>query len=147
MNMSGYHIGDVTRMLDISADTLRYYEKIAVLKRIARNGSGLRVYDDKDISRLKFIRRAQTMNFSLAEIGSLLKMRENPQRARRSVRELTQQKFDEIEIALASLKTLRDEMQLLLNLCAGSKDGCPIIENIDKGDSSPKRRRRRTNNA
>ncbi len=145
MDMSSYRIGDVTRMLDISADTLRYYEKIGVLKRVARNGSGLRVYDNKDISRLKFIRRAQTMNFSLAEIGSLLKMRENPQRARRSVRELTQQKFDEIETALASLKTLRDEMRLLLNLCSSSTDGCPIIENIDKGHSSRNRRRRRAN--
>ncbi len=139
--MSSYRIGDVTRMLAISADTLRYYEKIGVLQRVARNGSGLRVYNDKDISRLMFIRRAQKMNFSLAEISGLLKMREGPQNARPKVRELTRQKLDEIETHLADLKTLRDELQLLLNLCASSKDGCPIIEKIDNG-SSPRDRRR-----
>ncbi len=138
--MSSYRIGGVTRMLDVSADTLRYYEKIGVLQSVARNVSGLRVYDDKDISRLMFIRRAQKMNFSLAEISGLLKMREEPQHARKSVHELTRRKLDEIETCLADLKTLREELQLLLDLCAGSTDGCPIIEGIDKVESPRKRR-------
>ncbi len=64
-----YQIGEVTRRLNISADTLRYYEKIHLLPPIARNASGLRSYCDKDLSRLKFIKRAQRMGFSLEEIS------------------------------------------------------------------------------
>lgn len=127
-----YRIGDVTRRTGLSADTLRYYEKIALLPRIHRNPSGARIYTERDISRLNFIRRAQKMNFSLAEIASLLKMRENPQRARKGVRELTAAKLADIEGRLKEITTLRNELQLLLNLCRASEDGCPIIETIDQ---------------
>lgn len=129
-----YKIGEVTKLLTLSADTLRYYEKIKLLPRIGRNASGVREYDDKDISRLKFIQRAQKMNFSLAEIADLLKMRENPQQVRNEVRQLTADKLKEVDTHLESLTTLRNELQLLLNLCKGSEDGCPIIDDLDKSE-------------
>lgn len=130
----GYRIGDITELLGLSADTLRYYEKSGVLPRIARTESGIRQYDDTDISRLRFIRRAQKMNFSLAEIRDLLTMREDPQHARDDVRQLTARKLEETQAHLAELTTLGNELQLLLNLCRGSEDGCPIIERIDDKD-------------
>lgn len=78
-----YKIGEVSGLLELSADTLRYYEKIKLLPKVSRNASGVREYDDKDISRLKFIQRAQKMNFSLKEINGLLQMRENPQKVKK----------------------------------------------------------------
>ncbi|MDT8385740.1 MAG: heavy metal-responsive transcriptional regulator [Gammaproteobacteria bacterium] len=126
-----HRIGDICRQLGLSADTLRYYEKIGLLKKVARTASGIRVYSDQDISRLRFIRRAQKMNFSLAEIKDLLAMRADPQHARTDVRELTRKKLAEIEDHLQDLSTLRNELTLLVNLCAGSEDGCPIIEGIE----------------
>jgi len=130
--MSLYRIGDVRKKTGLTADTLRYYEKIKLLPRVSRNASGIREYDDKDISRLKFIQRAQKMNFSLSEISDLLKMRENPQKVRDEVRQLTADKLLEVDEHLQSLTTLRSELQLLLNLCQGSKEGCPIIEGLDE---------------
>lgn len=130
--MSLYRIGDVTKKIGLTADTLRYYEKIKLLPKVSRNTSGIREYDDKDISRLKFIQRAQKMNFSLSEISDLLKMRENPQKVRDEVRQLTADKLLEVDEHLQSLTTLRSELQLLLNLCQGSKEGCPIIEGLDE---------------
>ncbi len=130
-----YRIGDVTELLGLSADTLRYYEKSGVLPRIARTASGIRQYDNSDISRLRFIQRAQKMNFSLAEIRDLLRMREDPQHARDEVRQLTAQKLKETQARLAELTTLGNELQLLLNLCRGSAAGCPIIERIDDKDA------------
>ncbi len=130
--MSLYRIGDVTKKLGMSADTLRYYEKIKLLNKVSRTASGIREYDDKDISRLKFIQRAQKMNFSLAEISDLLKMREDPKKVRDDVRQLTADKLTEVDEHLQSLTTLRNELQLLLNLCRGSEDGCPIIEGLDE---------------
>ncbi|MEQ8689449.1 MAG: heavy metal-responsive transcriptional regulator [Pseudomonadales bacterium] len=113
-------------------DTLRYYEKIKLLPPVTRNSSGMREYDDKDISRLRFIKRAQKMNFSLAEIGQLLTMRENPLKARTEVRALTHQKLSDIEDQIKELTTLRNELQLLVNLCMGSDDSCPIIDGMDR---------------
>ncbi len=132
--MKEYRIGDVANKLGISTDTLRYYEKINLLPRVARSDSGIRFYQEKDLSRLKFIKRAQKMDFTLAEIGDLLQMREDPQHARDEVRQLTASKLADVETHLDELNTLRTELQLLLNLCRGSEDGCPIIESIDNID-------------
>ncbi|MCH8137024.1 MAG: MerR family transcriptional regulator, partial [Proteobacteria bacterium] len=90
-------IGNVSDRLGFSKDTLRYYEKIGLLPRVARNTSGRRIYDTRDISRLRFIKRAQRMQFSLAEIGQLLEMRDDPQNVRVEVRALTQRKLTEVE--------------------------------------------------
>lgn len=130
--MNGLRIGEVAEILGLSQDTLRYYEKIGLLKRITRTPSGVRMYNEKDISRLKFIQRAQKMNFTLTEIGALLKMREDPHGARVNVRELTARKLREVEDRIGDLEVLRNELQLLLNLCHASKDGCPIISGIDE---------------
>lgn len=127
-----YRIGDIAHLLEMSADTLRYYEKLGLLPRVGRNDAGLREYGERDVSRLRFIQRAQKMGFSLAEIAHLLAMRENPQQARDEVRILTAVKLDEVEARLKELTLLRDELRLLLNLCRGAKDGCPIIEKINQ---------------
>ena len=126
-----YRIGEVSRLTGLSVDTLRYYEKIGLLPAVARTASGVRLYDDQDLSRLRFIRRAQKMNFSLEEIGMLLKMRADPRHARDEVRELTAHKLAEVERSLEELTLLRNELTLLLNLCRGSEAGCPIIEGIE----------------
>ncbi len=133
-------IGEVTRRLDLSADTLRYYEKIGLLPTVTRTVSGLRAYSEKDISRLRFIKRAQRMNFSLAEIGQLLGFRENPQRAKPHVQQLAYDKLQDVEQNLQELNTLRDELTLLVNLCTDSNDDCPILTNLD-GDEIKKQRR------
>jgi DNA-binding transcriptional MerR regulator len=125
-------IGEVVAKLDISADTLRYYEKIKLLPRVNRNNVGLRLYNGQDISRIKFIKRAQKMGFSLKEISQLLIFREAPQQAKPKVKQLAHQKLTEIEAHLTELSTLRDELRLLTNLCGSSPDGCPILEEIDQ---------------
>ena len=130
--MGMYRIGKISKTLGLSVDTLRYYEKIGLLPRVGRNPSGLRVYDDRDVSRLKFIQRAQIMNFTLAEIGALLKLRENPVHAASNVRDLTQRKLGEIDAHLSSLQILRSELQLLINLCNGRDQSCPIIDGIEE---------------
>lgn len=127
-----YKISDISEQTDLSADTLRYYEKIGLLKNVSRAPSGVRLYSNNDLSCLRFIQRAKTMNFSLDEISKLLQMRENPGRAKKSVRELTQNKLFKVGEHLKTLNTLHKELTLLINLCTGSKEGCPIIEDINR---------------
>lgn len=126
-----YQIGEVTKKLKLSADTLRYYEKIALLKPIARSESGIRNYSEKDLSRLRFIKRAQKMGFSLQEISKLLSFRESPQKAKPEIRILANEKLLEVESHLKELQVLRNELKLLVGLCTNSLNGCPIIDDLD----------------
>lgn len=131
--MSSWSIGELAERVGMSTDTLRYYEKIALLPRALRDSGGRRRYVEADRSRLLFIQRAQAMNFSLAEIGHLLQLRERPQKTRTDVRQLAAEKLDEVETRMKSLRLLRNELRLLLNLCADSEDGrCPILESMDR---------------
>ena len=129
--MTTYRIGELSSKLGLSADTLRYYEKIGLLPNVARLQSGLRNYSQEDISRLKFIKRAQRMGFRLAEISQLLEFRKDPQHAKPEVRELAGEKLEDIKAHLKDLQSLHNELQLTINLCEGSADGCPILEDFD----------------
>jgi len=130
-----YRISDIAARTGFSPDTLRYYEKIGLLKGVNRTPSGLRCYSERDLSRLRFIQRAKTMDFSLEEIARLIEMREDPQHARYEVRALAHQKLASIEQHMATLKLLKDELTLLINLCRGSDNGCPIIDRLDRQDT------------
>ena len=130
-DLPSHTIGWVSGQLGMSIDTLRYYEKIGLLPPVRRTASGQRRYSSPDLSRLRFIRRAQAMGFSLKEIVQLLKMREDPLHAKEDVRRLTHQKLRETEARLKEIMTLRNELQLLVNLCQGSDTGCPIVESMD----------------
>jgi len=131
--MTAYAIGEVTRHLGMSADTLRYYEKIGLLPRVARTGSGLRRYDRADLARLKFIQRARLMNFTLDEIRDLLQFRTDPAGSKAQVRELTRRKLDDIGAHLNALQALRQELDALMDSCTGSGKSCPIIAGIEDG--------------
>lgn len=131
-----HRIGEVIRALDISADTLRYYEKIGLLPAVHRN-NGIRFYGPKDLSRIHFIKRAQKIGFSLEEISQLLNFRENPQKAQPQVRQLANEKLVDVRHRLAEITRLQDELTLLLNLCGASPDGCPILDTLGREASAP----------
>ncbi len=123
-------IGEAARATGLSVDTLRYYEKLGLL-RPGRTDSGARFYGERELSVLRFIRRAKAMNFSLEEIARLLEMRANPRHAREEVRQLTHRKLKAVSAQIEELGLLRNELTLLLNLCRGAEDGCPIIEGLE----------------
>lgn len=125
-------IGETARQTGLSVDTLRYYEKIGLLRTVARDSGNRRRYDQEDLSRLHFIRRAQRCDFSLDEIRQLLEFRGCRDAARPTVARLTEHKLADIQHRLADLETLQHELQQLLNLCQGSDQGCPILEGLDQ---------------
>jgi len=71
------------------------------------------------------------MSFSLKEIAQLLIFREAPEQANLEVRQLAEEKLDDIKNRLQELKVLRNELQPMLDLCTGSKDNCPIIAGLN----------------
>jgi DNA-binding transcriptional MerR regulator len=72
------------------------------------------------------------MKFSLAEIGQVLEIHDNPQNVRQVVRKLTHSKLAKVEGHLEDLATLLDELRLMINLCANAEQGCPIIDDMDQ---------------
>jgi len=129
----GRQIGQTAEILGMSADTLRYYEKIKLVPRADKNRSGRREYTEADLARLRFVQRAQSIGFSLNEIGHLLKLRENPGKASRDTRALAEEKCRKIEDKLHILKKVHGELTLLLGLCSGDGENCPIIDRLDCG--------------
>lgn len=108
------HIGAIHEQLGLSCDTLRYYEKIGLIRKVKRSKGGVRCYTDNDISRLQFIIQAKCMNFSLDEIKILLSLRENPILSSRKARNLAHHKIKSIEKRIMQLETLQDELSTLL---------------------------------
>ncbi len=128
----GYKISEIGDLLGLSADTLRYYEKIGLLPQVPRGESGIRCYGEQEIARIRFIQRAKTMRFSLAEITTLVKARADPKDAcRQQVHELSLKKLAEIEGNLRDMTILRDELMQLTQLCGQAVQGCPILEDLD----------------
>lgn len=123
-------IGEAAERLHSSPDTLRYYEKIGLVNP-ARTTGGRRVYDRIDLDQLRFIQRAQAVGFSLAEIDQLLKLRSNPVRCSESVRALAAGKVEELGDKLEALRRMHDELSLLLGLCSGDADECPILDSLE----------------
>lgn len=131
-----YSIGGAAATIGITPDTLRYYEKIGLVPHTARNTGGRRVYREKDLMRLRFVKRAQALGFSLHDIGRLLRLRENPVRCSKAVRTLAQQKRDALLAQLREIEQMQRELSLLLNLCTGADDHCPILDELDKEASA-----------
>lgn len=127
----GLSIRQAGQETGLSPDTLRYYERIGLLGPVARNPGGQRRYSTTDISRLRFIRRAQAMDFSLDEIAQLLVLRDQPGDVRASVRKMTETRLAAIEQRIGSLIELRDELAQLVNACHASDGDCPIIARMD----------------
>lgn len=130
-------IGTAATTVGLSADTLRYYEKIGLLPRPARNPGGRRVYREKDLTRLRFIKRAQALGFSLQDIRQLLRLRENPIKCSKAVRALAQEKRDSLLMQVREMERMQAELTLLLNLCTGAGDSCPILDRLAEDESIP----------
>lgn len=130
-------IGSAAATVGITADTLRYYEKIGLLPRQARDASGRRIFRDKDLARLRFVKRAQALGFSLQDIRQLLRLRENPIKCSKAVRALAQDKRDSLLTQMREIERMQAELTLLLNLCTGAADSCPILDRLAQDESRP----------
>lgn len=140
-------IGKLANAAEVGIDTVRFYERAGLLKRPQRTPAGYRLYAESDTARLRFIRRAKALGFSLEEIAELLRLNDGGGR-RSAVRALAEQRLKEIEQKLSELARMRDTLRRLVNKCHGdgSIAGCPIIEAVlpTQTEAEPGRRVRRS---
>lgn len=128
------NIGQAAKHTGLSAKMIRYYEAIGLLPSAGRSESGYRQYGEDDLQRLRFIRRARDLGFSLAESGRLLALWYDRERASADVKALAVEHIDALNGKIAELEALRDTLQTLVDHCQGDhRPDCPILEDLQAG--------------
>lgn len=134
--MDSIGIGALAKRAGVRIDTVRYYERNGLIEPSARLASGYRRYGALEISRLRFIRRAQALGFSLKEVRDLLALSERRDVAR--VKRAAQTKLADVEARIAALERIRDGLATLVKACPGHGRvaDCPILNALGAEETS-----------
>ena len=132
--MEALGIGQLAKRGGVGIDTVRYYERNGLLAPSTRLASGYRRYGELELARLRFIRRAQTLGFTLKEIKDLLAL--SAQRDVARVKRSAQKKLLDVEARIAALERVRNGLAKLIAACPGHGRAadCPILKALtDEG--------------
>ena len=134
--MNSIGIGALAKRAGVRIDTVRYYERSGLLAPKSRLASGYRRYGELELARLRFIRRAQALGFSLKEVHELLALSSRRDVAR--VKRAAQQKLADVEKRIAELERMRSGLATLIGACPGHGRAadCPILKALG-GDDLP----------
>jgi MerR family transcriptional regulator, copper efflux regulator len=130
-------VGRLAREVGINLETVRFYERNGLLPKPPRNASGYRLYSPDTARRLKFIKRAQQLGFSLREIRELLALRMSPQTNNAEIRRRTESKIADIESKIKTLESMKAVLRKLVETCSecAPNSKCPILESLE-GENS-----------
>jgi DNA-binding transcriptional MerR regulator len=106
--------GELARLCGVSTDTLRHYERVGVLAKAPRTKSGYRQYPASAVERVRLVRRALAIGFSLEELSRVLRIRDRGGAPCRHVRELAASKLELLERRMEEMALVRDQLQGLL---------------------------------
>ena len=127
-------VGTLAKLCGVNLQTVRYYEREKLLPEPQRLDSGYRVYSADAVRRLRFIKRAQQLGFSLAEIRELLAIGDNGDCS--EILAITQAKISQINEKIRTLQRMNTILNRLARRCpgCGPPSQCPILESIDSDD-------------
>ena len=115
----------------VNVETLRYYEREGLLPTPPRGANGYRQYDDAALKRLRFIRRAQGLGFSLAQVRELLRLDDGLNCG--AAQTLARDKLEVIERQIADLKRMQSRLRQTLAACErGGRARCPLIDTLQE---------------
>ena len=137
--MEGLTIGQLAKQARVNRETIRYYERGRLLQRPPRSITGYRVFSAEAVQRLRFIRHAKLLGFSLEEIRELLALRIDSVETCDRVRERTQSKISNIDRRIEALQQMRRVLSNLVAACKRRRrtEGCPILESLEaSGDQA-----------
>ena len=124
-------IGEAARRSGMAAKTIRFYEEAGLIAPAPRTGSGYREFSHDDVRRLKFIHRARDLGFSVAEVGRLLSLWSDRERASADVKRLALEHVARVETKMAELHQMRDAILHLAERCHGDdRPECPILDEL-----------------
>jgi Hg(II)-responsive transcriptional regulator len=139
-------IGALADRAGVGVETIRFYERKGLVRRPPRPGAGFRVYPEDAVGRIRFIRQAQALGFTLQEIGGLLALRVTPGSDCAAVRTRAVSKLAIVEARLAELERIRGALGKLIAACPGrgAVTTCTILEALAQaGELTPRPARRR----
>ena len=124
-------IGRLAKAAEVNVETIRYYQRVGLVVEPVKPLEGFRVYHDETINRVRFIKRAQKLAFSLQDIAHLLQLGEGHCN---DVREQAEAKLKQIEAQIKDLQSMRKTLKKLVTECnAGNDSGaCPIVQSLTK---------------
>ncbi len=127
-------IGQAAAEADVHVETIRYYQRIGLIGLPPRPLGGIRYYAVAVVNRLRFIKRAQKLGFSLGEVRSLLALEDG--QSCRETRALAAAKLAVIKIRLTDLRRMQKSLQALIAECESGKRPrtCPIIATLTMAD-------------
>ena len=131
--MKSLTIGKVASESGVGVETVRFYEREGLLNQPARKPSGYRQYEPEAVARLRFIKQAQRLGFTLREIKELLALKLDPKATRAQVKERVIAKITDIEQRISELRRMKKALAPLIQACdgQGTLDGCPILDAIE----------------
>ncbi|HEV1994561.1 MAG TPA: MerR family DNA-binding protein [Candidatus Acidoferrum sp.] len=132
--MKSLTIGRLAKQAGVNLETVRFYERRGLLPRPPRSASGYRLFPADAARRLRFIRRAQDLGFSLTEIGELLSLRVSRRTTSADIRTRAEAKIVDIEAKIKSLESMKKTLRKLTRVCDGCSPvaECPILESLDR---------------
>ena len=126
-------IAGVADAAEVGVETVRYYERRGLIAQPKRKVGAYRRYDDSHVARIRFIKRAQELGFSLEEIEDLLQLQDGTDR--RTIRKIAAKRLEQTRARIADLKRMEKALAQVLHECEGQsgRPHCPIIEAMTGG--------------
>ena len=133
INPKSLTIGQLAREVGVHLETVRFYERRGLLPKPPPSASGYRPFPAEATRRVRFIRRAQELGFSLAEIRERLSLRLTPTAKSADIKRRKEMKIADIDAKIRSLESIRKTLHGLTNACSGCGPirDCPILESLD----------------
>lgn len=134
--MIGLRSSELARQGGINLESIRFYEREGLLAKPPRTESGYRVFAPDAVRRVRFIKRAQELGFSLKEIKELLALRLDPDTTCADVRRRAEEKLHDVQRKIADLRRMSEAITRLTAACPGrgTTDNCPILESLDEAN-------------
>ena len=131
-------IGQVAKAAHVNVETLRYYERRGLVPKPPRSVSLYRRYPEDTAPRVRFVKHAQALGFSLQEIRELLSLRATPKARCADVKHRAEAKIAEINEKVRALRTMSSALKRLVSQCEGAlpASACPILESLDERQRS-----------
>ncbi len=129
-------ISQVAKGANVNVETIRYYEKLGLISKPPRTEAGYRQFPSEVIQRIKFIKRAQELGFTLLEVSKLLVVSDGGDYNCYDIQQFATKKLEEIEQKMRDLEKIKSILQDLSNKCPGQGspiNKCPILEEFKEG--------------
>ncbi len=128
------NIGQAAKAAGLNPKIIRYYESIELIGATRRSGSGYRDFTERDVQILRFIKRSRELGFSIERIRSLLSLWGDNSRQSAEVKTLASHHIAEIDLDIARMQAIRNQLQQLAEACHGDdRPDCPIIDVLAGG--------------